>query len=405
MLNIPARPDPSRAPRWLRTALPLVAALALAACESAPIEPDYSQMLPPGAPALLPLGPNEPRPAFSKEWDDRERILPALDRSIEWTRKAGSARFFPIAGIGYERALQSLERFREVLSTATSAEDFDARIDREFQVYKSAGWDGRGGGVLFTGYCTPILDGNRQATEVYKYPLYGLPPDLAKGPDGAILGRKAADGSTSAYPDRKTIDGSGLLAGQGLEVAWLKDPFDVYIAHVNGSAVLRLPDGSEMRLGYAGNNGHEYTSVRNELIRDGKLSDQEANLTTMREWAANNPREAESYLGRNERYVFFTPIQGNPRGSLNLEVTAERSLATDKALFPRGAVTFVDTRLSSGRTRSGRPFSKFMLDQDTGGAIRTAGRADIYLGVGPNAERLAGSTKAEGQLYYLFLKA
>src|SRR4029453_16908458 len=152
--------------------------------------------------------------------------------------------------------------------------------------------------------------------------------------------------------------------------------------------VLRLPEGGELRLGYAGNNGHEYTSVRNELIRDGKLSDQEANLATMREWAAAPPREATEYMGRNERFVFFTPIEGNPRGSLNVEVTAERSLATDKALFPRGAATFVDTNITKGGSHGGRPISKFMLDQDPGGAIRTAGRADIYLGVGQAAERL-----------------
>jgi membrane-bound lytic murein transglycosylase A len=124
----------------------------------------------------------------------------------------------------------------------------------------------------------------------------------------------------------------------------------------------------------------------------------------MRQWAAEHPREVPKYLARNARYVFFTEIAGNPRGSLNVEVTAERSLATDKSLFPRGAVVFVDTRI--GNTRSiGKRFNQFMLDQDTGGAIRTAGRADIYLGKGPAAERLAGTTQAEGQLYYLFLKS
>ena len=390
-----------------RSCLPLVVLLGsvLAACESTSVQPDYSQMLPPGSPALLPLGPDEPRPDFSRDWTNRERILPALDRSIEWTKKASSARHFPIAGIDYDRALHSLERFRELLTTSSSADEFDARIGEEFQVYKSAGWDGRGGGVLFTGYCTPILDGSRERTEEYQYPLYALPPDLSKDAEGAILGRKGADGSVSLYPDRKAIDGTGLLAGQGLELAWLKNPFDAYIAHVNGSAVLRLPDGGEMRLGYAGNNGHEYTSLGQELIHDGKLKAEDLNLAALREWAAGNPREAAEYMGRNERYVFFTPIQGNPRGSLNVEVTAERSLATDKALFPRGAVTYVDTKLAGKRARSGRSISRFMLDQDTGGAIRTAGRADIYLGVGPNAERQAGSTKTEGQLYYLFLKA
>jgi membrane-bound lytic murein transglycosylase A len=366
--------------------------------------PDYSRPLPPGAPALLPLGPNDPRPDYAADWRNRERILPALDRSIDWSRKPSAAGHFPIAGVSHDRSVRSLTRFRELLATSTSADEFRRAVDKEFTIYKSAGWDGHGGGVLFTGYCTPILDGSRERTDVYKYPLYGLPPDLVKDKEGKILGQKLADGSTSpTYPDRKAIDQGGLLAGKGLEVAWMKDPLDAYIAHVNGSAVVKLPDGSLYRLGYAGQNGREYTSLRKELVRDGKMSESSANLVTMRDWANKNPNEVPKYLARNERYVFFTPIEGNPRGSLNVEVTAERSLATDKSLSPRGAVVFVDTKIGNERS-AGKRFSQFMLDQDTGGAIRTAGRADIYLGTGPSAERLAGTTQAEGQLYYLFLK-
>jgi membrane-bound lytic murein transglycosylase A len=89
--------------------------------------------------------------------------------------------------------------------------------------------------------------------------------------------------------------------------------------------------------------------------------------------------------------------------SLNLEVAAQRTLATDKTLFPRGALVFVDTVLPVPGGGF-MPFAQMMLDQDTGGAIRTAGRADIYLGVGHSAERMAGTTRSEGQMYYLFLK-
>ena len=112
----------------------------------------------------------------------------------------------------------------------------------------------------------------------------------------------------------------------------------------------------------------------------------------------------QEFLNRNERYVFFTPISGNPRGSLNLEVSAERTLATDKTLFPRGAVVFVDTHIAGSHWTEGKEYHRFMLDQDTGGAIRTAGRGDIYLGVGGRAEALAGAQRVEGQLYYLFLR-
>lgn len=374
----------------------------LAACRVPRPIPDYSRALPPGAPALLPLSADEPLPDFSAEWNRRAATRQALDRSLDWMAKPSASSHFPIAGIDYERALASLQRFSELLEQARSGDEFSRRLKREFMVYKSAGWDGRGGGVLFTGYYTPILDGSLQRTELFRYPLYGLPPDLVKDAAGRTLGRQTAVGLRPTYPSRGTIERTGMLSGKELELAWLRDPFDAYIAHVNGSAVIRLRDGNLLRLGYSGNNGHEYSSLREALVRDRKIDGSTANLVTMRQWAAANPDELPGYMARNPRYVFFTAISGNPRGSLNVEVTPERSLATDKALFPRAAIVFVDASLGSAGAE--RPFTTFMFDQDTGGAIRTAGRADIYLGSGPASERLAGTTQNEGQLYYLFLK-
>ncbi|MGQ0553453.1 MAG: murein transglycosylase A [Planctomycetota bacterium] len=379
-------------------------ALSLAAGCAAPAGPEYGRALPPGAPALLPLGPGEPWPDVLADWNRRETLLPALQRSIDWTNRPSAAGHFPIEGVSHERALRSLQRFHELLSTSTSGEAFRAALEREYTVYKSAGWDGQGGGVLFTGYCTPILDGSRERSEVYRYPLYGLPPDLVKGTGGTILGQQTSAG-LRPYPERSEIEREQLLAGQGLELAWLKDPLDAYIAHVNGSAVIRLPDRSLYRLGYAGKNGREYNSLGQALVRDGQLKAANVNLSTIRDWGRQNPDKLPDYLDQNASYVFFTPIDGNPRGSLNVEVTAERSLATDKTLFPRGAVVYVDTQREWRSGGNSQPMQQFMLDQDTGGAIRTAGRADIYFGVGPSAERAAGKTQAEGQLYYFFLKS
>lgn len=381
---------------------PLLACALLAfACRSAPSQPDYERPLRVGAPALLPLGPNETPPDLSGAWVDRDRLVPALVRSLDWTRTRYSEQFFPMAGISHARALASLERFHELLLTSPSPGAFNSAVRKEFDVYRSAGWDGRGGGVLFTGYCTPILSGRLEPVADYRFPLYALPSDLEKGPDGAILGRRTAKG-LEPYPTRRVIEASGMLAGRGLELVWLRDPIDAFLAHVNGSAFIELENGSMYRLGYSGKNGQPYTSLGGELVADGQLAKGEVNLPTIRRWASQHPELVDEYLGRNESYVFFTPIEGNPRGSLNVEVTAETTLATDKRLFPRGALVFVETSLPS--TRGMRRFSKLMLDQDTGGAIRTAGRADIYLGIGPEAERLAGATRAEGQMYYLFLK-
>ncbi len=383
------KPSPSRA---LALAL-----LVTAACKSVP---DYSQALAEGAPALIPLGPREPIPDFSGEWEEREELLPALDLSIAWMRRPHAQQFFPAAGVTYERALASLERFREVLSSSLGPEELQQALEREFTVYKSAGWNGRGGGVLFTAYCTPILPGNLERTNEFRYPLYALPPDLVKAKDGTTLGWETEVGRMP-YPSRRAIEASGLLAGKGLELAWLRDPLDAYIAHVNGSAFIQLPAGELFRLGYAGKNGRPYTSLGRELEDAGVLPRGQASLQAIREWAARaSEDEVHEYLHRNASYVFFTPIEGNPHGSLDVEVTAERSLATDKTLFPRAALVFVD----AGTAQDADRIQHLMFDQDTGGAIRTAGRADIYLGIGPEAEERAGRTKLEGQLYYLFLK-
>jgi membrane-bound lytic murein transglycosylase A len=372
----------------------------LSACKSAP---DYGRPLPEGAPALLPLGPDDKCPDFAPQWSERADILPALDNSIAWTRKPSSKQFFPIEGVSLERMQSSLERFRSALTESKSGEEFDRRIHDEFIVYKSAGWDAKGGGVLFTAYCTPILDGRLKPDATYKYPLYALPDDLVKEPDGAIKGRRTASGGIEPYPTRHAIEASGMLKNKKLELAWLKDPLDAYIAHVNGSAFIELQDGSMLKLGYAGKNGHDYTSLGQQLVKDKKIGADRISLGAIREWARAHPDELQEYLDRNESFVFVTPIDGDPRGSLNVPVIGNRSLATDKRLFPRGAVVYVEGKPGSGLA-SGAHLDHFMLDQDTGGAIRTAGRADVYMGSGPEAESVSGATRVEGQLYYLFVR-
>lgn len=359
--------------------------------------PDYGTVLASGAQALLPLAPHEKVPDFSHQWSQREELLVALGNSIAWTRREHARQFFPIAGIEHERALDSLERFRELLTSSYGPEDFQKSLEREFQVYKSAGWNGKGGGVLFTAYCTPILRGSMAPDELYRYPLFSLPKDLVKGRDGGVLGWETHQGRQPRYPQRAVIEATSMLAGQ--ELVWLADPIDAYLAHVNGSAFLELPDGALFRVGYAGKNGRPYTSLGRELEADGKIARGQASLRAIREWASSvSPEERQEYLERNQSYVFFTPIDGNPHGSLDVEVTAGRSLATDKAIFPRGALVYV-------AGPQGEPaVNRFLLDQDSGGAIRTAGRADLYLGIGPEAEELAGRTQVEGQLYYLFLR-
>ena len=397
------RPNSNGSSGILRLAA-LVFVLVGSACRTTP---DYGAALPEGAAALIPVGPDEELPDFASDWDQRETLLESVNQSITWLKRPHAPKFFPTAGIDHARVLRSLERFRELLFESQSAEEFERSLLAEFQVYKSAGWDGRGGGVLFTAYCTPILRGSTTRDATYTWPLYGLPDDLVKAADGSVLGWETAFGRLSAYPSRGAIEAHGMLEGRGLELVWLSDPINAYIAHVNGSAFIELEDGSMLRLGYAGKNGQPYHSLGKELEADGRIPRGQASLLAIREWAAQaSPEEVADYLHRNPSYVFFTPIEGNPHGSLDVPVTGGRSLATDKTLFPRGALVFIDAATPSDAP-PGTPaasFSQFLLDQDTGGAIRTAGRADIYLGIGPEAEERAGHVKSVGQLYYLFLK-
>ena len=372
----------------------------LTACVSTP---NYDRALEEGAPALLAV-PSDEVPDFAMDWSLREEILPALDRSIDWIHRGHAKNHFPIEGVDIHRARASLVRFRELLTTASNRKDFDRSIREEFTWYVSAGWNGRGGGVLFTGYCTPLLEGSLTRGGGYDYPLYALPDDLIKHDQGTRV-TWAVGGGDLPYPSRSAIEAGAMLEGKGLELAWLRDPVDAFIAHVNGSAFIRLPDGGIHRLGYAGKNGAPYHSLGKELISDGVLPPDGLNLQRIRQWAQEAPpSQVTEYLHRNPSYVFFQPIEGTPHGSLDVPVTAERSVATDKTLFPRASVMFVAADLPGAHDGERIPMRQFLFDQDTGGAIRTAGRADLYMGIGPAAEEIAGRIKTEGQMYYLFLK-
>jgi len=146
-------------------------------------------------------------------------------------------------------------------------------------------------------------------------------------------------------------------------------------------------------------------SVARLLVAEGKIREDELSLDEVRGFLASHPDEQTAYLRRNKRFVFFQEVSSAnwPAGSLGVRVIALRSIATDKKAFPPGGVTLVLTDMPNG-SGGKRRVSQFMLDQDSGGAIQTPGRADIYYGIGPGAERLAGDQYSEGELYYLFLK-
>lgn len=364
---------------------------------------DYNRALPPGALALRKIPP-ERYPDFTPGLLDRAGLREAITHSLGYLAKPSSERYYPYGDIAHARVVRSLERFAEMLDQGMTADEINAVLHRDFDVYQSVGCDDAGT-VLFTGYYCPIFDARLERDAKYRYPLYRLPPDLVKDAEGTTLGTRQPDGTvTPGYATRRQLEDGRTL--DGWEIAWLADPFEAYVVTVQGSAKLRLEDGGIYEIGYAGNNGHTYTPIAERMVADGAMKRGEVSLPRLREYFRRHPERVYEYAWENDRYVFFQPAPGGPFGSLNTPVTLKRTIATDKSVFPRAGLAFADTKIPV-RTAEGigfGPFQAFVLDQDTGGAIRAAGRCDIYMGIGPEAEAIAGRTMAEGELYYVFIR-
>jgi membrane-bound lytic murein transglycosylase A len=369
------------------------------------VEPmkDYARPLPPGELALRKVTNPADWPDFSKDYYNRADLYEAVQNSLVYLGKPSSEKYFPYGDITHRRAVLSLQRFADLLQQVQSMRELDQTLRREFELYQSVGCDGMGT-VYFTGYYCPIFDGRKERSEEFRYPLYAAPDDLVKDAEGRTLGRRMANGTIERYPTRREIEQTGMLKGG--EIAWLKDSFEAYVVTVQGSAKLRLADGSLYELGYAGNNGHEYTSVGRMMVERGLIDRNDLSLQAMMRYFAARPQDVQPLCWQNDRYVFFKETPGGPFGSINVPVLSYRSLATDKEVYPRACLAFMVTKLP--RVHDGRldalPYSAFGLDQDTGGAIRAAGRCDVFMGIGQQAEALAGRTGAEGKLYYLFLR-
>ncbi len=364
---------------------------------------DYSRPLPPGEFALRKITDHAMIPNFTAACYDVANLRESVGHSLNYLSKPSSRRFFPYAHVTHDHAVASLRAFGDMLDSGLMGRELALAIRSRFDVYISVGCDNRGT-VLFTGYYTPIFDGSLESEGAYRYALYKQPDDLVKDEDGVILGRKGPGGTYTQYPSRGELEASGELIGS--ELLWLGDPFEVYVAHVQGSAKIRLPDGQLVTAGYAANNGYEYRSVGRELVRDGKMPADGLSLKAMIDYFKAHPGEADRYIQRNRRFVFFQMSEGAPHGSLNEPVTPMRTIATDKSVYPRACLAFLSTNLPrvGGSTVVDRKFTGFVLDQDTGGAIRAPGRCDVYMGTGDDAGRRAGHTYEEGKLYYLFLK-
>ena len=391
-------------------AVAALAMIVLAGCRTNKEVPN-DPFKPTEGPGLVKLGPNDPMPDVSAAYARKSFYLErAADESIGWFQKPSSKQWFPFKNQGtseevctHEQAASSVIAFRELLTNSASADEFRTKFLEMFDVWQSVGYTADRE-VMFTGYYSPIFHASREATEQFKYPLYTRPADLVSDPTtGQPLGRKMADGSTQPWPSRAEIESSGML--KGTELVYVESKLDAYIIHVNGSAKLIMPDNSVMYIGYAGKTDRPYFGLGAALVEAGAIPKNQLSLSSIRRLYKTQAELVDRLIEKNESYVFFTEYPNDrwPAGSLGTRVNEDATVATDKTIFPRGGLVMVDTRANTF-TRGLVEYKNFMFDQDTGGAIRAAGRADLYMGNGAAAELLAGGQVANGKMYYFFLK-
>lgn len=269
------------------------------------------------------------------------------------------------------------------------------------------------GAAFVTGYYEPEIAGSRTRGPGYLVPIYGVPDDLVRvdQPDPAnpgqmkkATGRIDETGAYQLYWSREDID-NGALFDRNLEIAWAADEVEFFFLQIQGSGRLRLPDGSVMRIGYAGQNGREYVGIGRRLRDMNVLAPGEASMQGIMRWLRANPEDGRKIMHENKSYIFFKELTGEgPLGAMGAPVTPERSLAADPMFVPLGAPVWLSTRYTDV-DRSMKPFSALMVAQDTGGAIKGANRFDLFWGAGERARTIAGRLSSEGAAFILLPKA
>ncbi len=263
---------------------------------------------------------------------------------------------------------------------------------------------------LFTGYYEPELQGSFRPNGIFKYPIYSVPEDLIKInldefnmdlPNKKLFGRLLSK-KFVPYFNRKEIE-NGALFGKQLEILWVDNKIDLFFLHIQGSGRIILPDGTDVRIGYAGKNGHKYSSVGRELVARGIMSLDQVSMQAIKFWMDQNPLLAQSLMYKNKSFIFFRVLENDgPVGSSGVVLTPGRSIAIDPRYTPYGTPVWLSTSFPG--EKAGKRLRRLFIAQDTGSAIQGAVRGDVYWGSGVDAGKKAGLMKNQGHYFILLPK-
>ena len=336
---------------------------------------------------------------------DQDALERAIHFSIAYYQRLPAERTFAYGEQSYNAAelIASHQYFLQLLKLPSS--ERDERLRRDFLWLESRNENER---AFFTGYYEPLLRGSLTPTPEFPVPLYPVPGDLitvslkefGEEHGNEVLRGKLQSRRLVPYDNRKQIAYQNSLAGRAEPLAWVKNDIELFFLQIQGSGVIELSDGQLYRVNYAEQNGHPYRAIGKLLL--GEIPREKMSLRSLKDYLYANPERVEEILNYNPSYTFFRHIPGDgPLGNIEVPLTAERSIAMDHRLVPRGGLVFYDTNLPTEVSAENSPLRRFALVQDTGGAIRGHGRADIFWGRGAEAERIAGPMKQPGRLYLL----
>lgn len=340
-----------------------------------------------------------------------QTLLTGAVRHLHYLNKLPINSVFSIGSDSYPVSWlrESMSAFIDILKQDPNPDELSRIIQENYTVYQAGGRkDFARGEMLFTGYYEPFLQGSLKQNAPYLYPLYSPPSSLFKVKDAksgkTFFKRRDQNNQLQPFWTRKEIEENDHCSGN--ELVYVKDPVDAFILHVQGSGKIQLTDGSIRSIHYAASNGLEYYSIGKLLVDQGKLTLEEASIPTIRAYLVSHPKEQTAILHHNPKFIFFNwAPAGDPIGSIGEPLVAGRSIAIDPALLPQQTLAFLISSKpeldSHGNIHRWIPMQRFVLPQDSGSAIKGAGRADLYWGSGSYAKTAAGSMKEKGTLYFL----
>jgi len=345
---------------------------------------------------------------------DFEFLALAIRRNLSYLKRLDPQKVFYYGPHQFtcRQVLHCQEAFLDLISKRLTPDQLNKEIRMRFRIYRASGRAGNKK-ILFTAYHEPVFDASLTPDDTFRYPLYRKPGDLLRldlSPfDEKLRGEsivvRIRDNRVLPYFTRYQIETEKVLEGKDLEIAWLKNPIDVHLLHIEGCGRLRLPHGKTIFVSYQASNGLPYRSFGRYLLEKGFLAPAQMSIENIRRFLSNHPGILHNVLNHNDSYIFFQKVKQGSLGSINVPLTIGRSLALDARLFPRGALAFISCRKpfvnSQGQVTGWTQFSRFVLNQDTGSAIKGAGRADLFFGSGPYAEAAAWNLRHYGDLHVL----